>query len=236
MYRILTLSLLLSLSFISCTSTPKGNLLNPNAFRATINEKREKIVIDVRTPGEYNEGFIKNALNIDWNNSSFGDEVAKLDKSTPVFVYCRSGGRSHSAVNAMANMGFKEIYELEGGIMQWQRAGLPLETKDNSGPIGMSMKEYKQLQNTDKLVLVDFHAPWCGPCKKMAPFLKEIADEQADLLKLHKIDADQNPTLAEELSINSLPTLLLYKNKKLVWSHIGYIEKDELLKKIVTFN
>ena len=185
MHRILAISLLLTLSFFSCTSTPKGNVLNPNAFRAMMNDKRAKTLIDVRTPGEYKEGYIKNALNIDWNNSSFGDEVAKLDKNTPVFVYCLAGSRSHSAANSLTNMGFTEVYELDGGIMQWRKAGMPLEAVGNNEPKGMTLKEYKKLQNTDKLVLVDFYAPWCGPCKKMAPFLKEIAEEQDAVLKLH---------------------------------------------------
>jgi len=237
MNKILVLSVALTLGFISCNSAPKGNnVLNPNAFKAGLNDKTNEILLDVRTPGEYQEGHIKGSLNIDWNNSNFSDEVAKLDKNKPVFVYCKSGGRSGSAVQALKGMGFKEVYDLDGGIMQWKNAGMPLETQDDSQLKGMNMNEYHNLLNTNKLVLVDFYATWCSPCKKMDPFLKEIAAEKADIMELQKINTDKNTAVAQELNVTGLPTIFLYKNKKLVWSHLGYIGKSELLEKIITFN
>lgn len=237
MNKILGLSVALMLGFISCHSSPKGNnVLNPNAFKAALNDKTDEILLDVRTPGEYQEGHIKGSLNIDWNNSNFSDEVAKLDKNKPVFVYCKSGGRSGSAVQALNGMGFKEVYDLDGGITQWKKAGMPVETAEDSQLKGMNMKEYHNLLNTNKLVLVDFYATWCSPCKKMDPFLKEIAAEKADILELQKINTDKNTAVAQELNVTGLPTIFLYKNKKLVWSHLGYIGKSELLEKIITFN
>ncbi|MCB0698155.1 MAG: rhodanese-like domain-containing protein, partial [Chitinophagaceae bacterium] len=128
MHRIVALSLLLTLSFFSCTSSPKGKVLDASAFQKLMNDTKDKVVLDVRTPGEFKEGYIKDARNLDWNNSSFMSEAGKLDKSKPTFVYCLSGGRSHSAANALRDMGFSDVYELDGGIMQWRRAGLPLET------------------------------------------------------------------------------------------------------------
>src|SRR5690606_13932869 len=101
---------------------------------------------------------------------------------------------------------------------------------------GMNMKDYNNLLNTNKLVLVDFYATWCNPCKKMDPFLKEIAEEKADILELQKINTDKNTAVAQELNVTGLPTIFLYKNKKLVWSHLGYIGKNELLEKLITFN
>lgn len=236
LHKILTLSFALSLTVISCQSSPQGNLLNPNAFRAAVNDEREEVLLDVRTPEEYNEGHIKGALNLDWNNENFEREAAQLDRDKPLFVYCKSGGRSAAATQALRNMGFTRVYELEGGIKKWQKAGMPIENGADSQPTGMTMKEYHALLETEKLVLVDFYAPWCTPCKKMEPFLQEIAGEKADVLDLHKINADKNTRVVAELNVSGLPTVLLYKNKKLVWSHIGYIGKDELLEKISTFN
>lgn len=234
--RLLTLSLALSLAFVSCQSSPQGNLLSPHAFRSAMNDKKDEILLDVRTPGEFKEGYIKGAKNIDWNGPGFNDEVARLDKSKPVFVYCKGGGRSGAAVQALKGMGFKEVYDLKGGIMNWKSEGLPLQNEAESGLKGMNTKDYHKLLETDKLVLVDFYADWCSPCKKMEPFLKEIATEKADILDLQRINADKNTLIAQELNISGLPTILLYKNKKLVWSHLGYIGKDELLEKISTFN
>jgi thioredoxin 1 len=85
-------------------------------------------LIDVRTPGEFTGGHLKNATNIDINDDAFESGLTKLDKSKPILVYCLSGGRSAKAANKMKDMGFKEIYNLDGGIMQWEAADKPVET------------------------------------------------------------------------------------------------------------
>ncbi|MCB0700032.1 MAG: thioredoxin family protein [Chitinophagales bacterium] len=100
----------------------------------------------------------------------------------------------------------------------------------------MTMDRYRNELKSDKLVLVDFYATWCTPCKKMDPYLSEIADNQSNGVKLVKVNADKNEIVTKELRIANLPTLLLYKNGKLIWSHIGFIGKNELLEKITTFN
>lgn len=234
--KALVLSLVLSMGYVSCNSTPKGNKLNPHAFKAALNDKKDEILIDVRTPEEYSEGHLSGALNINWNDPSFSEQMEKLDKTKPVFIYCRSGGRSGQAYQALKSMGFKEVYDMDGGISAWQSAGLKTGN-DEAPPLqGMNMNDYHNLLETDKLVLVDFYATWCTPCKKMEPFLAEIATEESEKLSLQRIDADKNSIVAQELNITGLPTILLYKNKKMVWSHVGYIGKEDLLKKIVTFN
>lgn len=81
------------------------------------------VVIDVRTPGEIAEGKIKGAdLFIDYRGDNFDTEIAKLDKEKEYIIYCRSGGRSASAANEMIKKGFKHVYNLEGGIMNWKGA------------------------------------------------------------------------------------------------------------------
>lgn len=218
-----------------CRSAPRKGELNPHAYRAGLNDKKDEILLDVRTPDEYKEAHLPGAVNIDWNDEGFMDKVAKLDKNKPVFVYCRSGHRSGLAAQALKSAGFDEVFNLDGGIMAWQKAGLRVTT-DVPGPLkGITMDEYHQLLKSDKLVLVDFYATWCTPCKRMSPFLEEIAAEKAGKLELHQLDADKNTLVASELRISSLPTLLLYKKGKLAWTQTGFIDKDELLKKISTF-
>lgn len=234
--KTIVLAAALSLSFFACNSSPKGNELNPNAFKAGLNDKKDEILLDVRTPGEYNDGHIKNALNIDWYSPDFKEQVSKLDKSKPVFVYCKSGGRSGQAVQMLKGMGFTEVYDLDGGITRWKNEGMPLNNEEDTKLQGLNLEEYQKLLDTDKLVLVDFYATWCTPCKKMDPFLKEIAEEKAGILQLQKINTDKNTAIAQHMNISGIPTILLYKNKKMVWSHIGYIGKSELLEKITTFN
>lgn len=78
-------------------------------------------VLDVRTPKEFDNGAIANATNIDWYSKSFEKDVAALDKEKPVYVYCHSGGRSKSAMKKLKSMGFSTVYELQGGMMAWNR-------------------------------------------------------------------------------------------------------------------
>lgn len=78
-------------------------------------------LIDVRTPEEYNEGYIPNALNIDFYSEDFKAQLEKLDKNKPVLVYCRSGNRSGQASELLNELGFKEVYDLEGGYSQWEK-------------------------------------------------------------------------------------------------------------------
>ena len=75
------------------------------------------MIIDVRTPQEFNAGRIKGAVNIDFYSSSFADKLKELDKEKTYFIYCRSGNRSGQTLRGMASMGFKEVYNLEYGII-----------------------------------------------------------------------------------------------------------------------
>ncbi len=84
-------------------------------------------VIDVRTPQEYAEGHIKGAQNIDIYNPEFDKLIGQLPKDKTYCVYCRSGRRSMMAAQKMAQMGFKKVYNLQGGIIAWQQSGNPVE-------------------------------------------------------------------------------------------------------------
>jgi rhodanese-related sulfurtransferase len=80
------------------------------------------VILDVRTPDEFKEGHIKNALNIDYRSQDFREKINKLDKNKTYLVYCRSGHRSGESSKIMAELGFKNIYNF-GGIIDWKAAG-----------------------------------------------------------------------------------------------------------------
>lgn len=94
----------------------------------------------------------------------------------------------------------------------------------------LTRKQYDALLKSDKIVLVDFYADWCGPCKMMKPFLEEIAEEMKDKVVVIKIDADQNSALCQELSIEALPTLMVYKKGTMMWHQVGFAPKEEVVK------
>ena len=95
-------------------------------FKAKIEGKPFQL-IDVRTPEEYNEGHIASAKNINFYDTNFLKLLEKLDKSKPVFLYCKSGGRSGKASARLRDAGFKSIYDLKGGFVAWQNAGFSVE-------------------------------------------------------------------------------------------------------------
>jgi len=83
------------------------------------------VIIDVRTPEEFAEGYIENAVNIDFRSETFLDELNKLDKNKTYVIYCRSGRRSGGALDIMAELNFKEVYNILDGINAWKEEGLP---------------------------------------------------------------------------------------------------------------
>ena len=221
--------------FNSCTGVQTGNSktnLSATEFSEKIKEVPSAQIVDVRTPEEFEKGHLQNAKNIDWNGNEFEKQMVTIDKSKPVFVYCLSGGRSSSAASQMRSKGFKEVYELNGGILKWRGANLPETTDNKAVSIGMTKQQFDELLNSDKLILIDFYAEWCGPCKKMKPYLEEISKEMADKIIIIRINADDNKALLKELKIDALPVLQLYKNKTLTWTNTGYIEKTEVVKQI----
>jgi rhodanese-related sulfurtransferase len=84
------------------------------------------LIIDVRTPVEYNNGHIENAINIDFYSNSFRDELDQLDKNLVILIYCRSSNRSSNALVIMEELGFKEVYNMLQGINGWITAGYPV--------------------------------------------------------------------------------------------------------------
>lgn len=90
-------------------------------------------------------------------------------------------------------------------------------------------KTFTAFLQSDKAVLVDFWATWCGPCKMMAPVLEEVSEEYKDKLTVGKLDVDQNPETAQKFGIMSIPTLLVFKNGEVVKQLIGYKPKSDLV-------
>lgn len=84
------------------------------------------VILDVRTPGEFKSGYIEGAINIDFYSSDFKEQLAKLSKIKTYLVYCKSGARSGRATKIMEKMGFSKIYNLNGGIIKWEKENLPL--------------------------------------------------------------------------------------------------------------
>lgn len=99
----------------------KSIVLDPQTYSDAISGAKIQLV-DVRTPREFDNGHIENAINIDfYDGGNFIKSFEKLDKDKPVYLYCRSGARSMKAANRLADVGFSKIYDLQGGYMAWPK-------------------------------------------------------------------------------------------------------------------
>ena len=88
---------------------------------------------------------------------------------------------------------------------------------------------FQQMIQSDKPVLVDFFAEWCGPCKMMSPILKDVKQEVGDTVIIVKVDVDKNPAAASEFQVQGVPTLILFKNGKPLWRQSAVVPKAGLV-------
>lgn len=196
-------------------------------FEAQLKITPNAQVLDVRTASEFGGGHLPSAKNINVKEPDFEQKIQILDKTKPVFVYCLSGGRSKIAHELLAKNGFTNIVELEGGYLKWSSENKPVEgaTKPATADGKISLDELKKNIAENKLVLVDFYATWCGPCKLMDPKIKRLQTKYGDKVKVIKVDTDKNKTVAIRQEVSELPTFIFYKNGKEIWRGVG--EQDE---------
>jgi rhodanese-related sulfurtransferase len=125
--KLVPLILALAIGLSACGNTSQYELVDATTGHELTQESPDGVVIlDVRTPEEHSQARLEDSVLLDFYSQDFTSQLAKLDKEVPYFVYCRSGNRSAETVSLMKDLGFAEIYELEGGIQSWANQGLPL--------------------------------------------------------------------------------------------------------------
>ena len=92
---------------------------------------------------------------------------------------------------------------------------------------------FDSIINSEKPVLIDFFATWCGPCKTLAPILKQVKDNLAERITILKIDVDKNEQLASKYQVRGVPTMILFQNGKQLWRQSGVLSQDEIIKTIL---
>lgn len=229
--------LFLSLLFINSIIFAQKSTLSVIDFEKKILEFPNPQLIDIRTPEDFSRGHIRKAQNINFNDDNFGDLIkTKLDKNRPVFLYCFSGSKSADAIVYLKDLGFRQVFDLEGGFAKWTASSKPyVSSNTNTQPIAaITMENLDKIVRSNQVVLIDFYADWCAPCKKMTPILNKIADENKEI-KLLKVNAEKNDNIATVFKVEAIPTYVIIKNARQVWRGEGEMTETEMKEVIRKF-
>lgn len=205
--------------------------LSPDEFEQSI-QKENVQLLDVRTAGEYQAGHISHSLQADWHNlTQFKDRVQHINKEKAVYVYCAAGPRSTAAAKWLRDNGYKTVYELKGGFIKWKSANKPVAEAEK-GVTQLTMDDYQAMIKTSPVILVDFGAEWCPPCRNMEPILVQLQKDLPGKFKLIKVDAGIHTELLKQMNAEDIPTFIVYKNGKEVWREHGIVAMETLKKAI----
>lgn len=230
--------IILTLMFLNDLSAQAPQHINAIKFKE-LTAQSGVIIIDVRTPQEFSRGHIKGSTLINIADPEFPTRINLVQKDKTILLYCLTGSRSYAAANYMSSLGFKSIYNLQHGTMDWTRQGFLLE--QSTQPVAAAGKTYTpqtfgNLLKENKVVLVDFHAVWCAPCKQMSPVIDKIAVDFKGKAKVEKIDVEANKSITTTYQVQSVPGFVIFKDGKKVWTHTGIITYNDLslaLKKFI---
>lgn len=224
--------LIILTGFIVFAQSAKIKEVNPMQFEQLI-KKPDGVLLDVRTQSEYKNGHIANSGQLNYYAFDFRKKLLLLSKDEPIYLYCNTGYRSEKAAKILLENGYKNVYNLEHGIMDWELQNLPVVVDSDSKPDSdnkMEFAEYNELIQSGTLVFIDFYAPWCGPCWKMMPMIDSLKVEYHTKINIVKVNVDASKKLVKELQLGGVPFLALYENGKLFYSKNGTVSREEITK------
>jgi len=195
-------------------------------------ELENSIILDVRTEEEILKGYITDATFIDYYSNDFKNKVDLIDKEKVIYIYCKSGGRSLKASQIISQMGFSEVFNLEGGFMRWKQKGLPYNNDSINKKTdikAMLQSEIDSIIFSNNKVLLCISTKWCLPCRKMVPVINKLDSVLKEKIHILKLDPDYNPLIIKKYNIQSLPTFVLYEDNLEIWRKNGIIAYDDLV-------
>ncbi len=197
-------------------------------FHEKISQQDKPQILDARSAEEYEQAHLPQARQVDPAVKGYEQQLGRLIKSQPVFIYSIQTGRSTKIANLLAERGFTKIYVLAPGISAWIGAGYPVEVATvNKNRILLA--DFKTALKSQEYVLVDFGSNYCPPCKKVIPVLDSINSKAENNIKTILVEIDANPEIIKDFKITSIPTLILYKNGEPIWKKTGIPSVAEIV-------
>jgi len=219
-------------TFLSFAQPPKIKQVSPAEFNQ-LAETPGGVLLDVRTLSEFKNGHIANSGQLSFYSFGFKKDLLMLPKDEPIYLYCNTGWRSEKAAKTLVENGYKNVYNLEHGIMDWELQNLPVLIDPDAKPDTENKMDYEELARlieSGKPVFIDFYAPWCGPCRQMMPMVDELKAKYYGKINIVKVNVDASKKLVKEMKIQGVPYLALYNNGKAVYTKNGLTSRDELEK------
>ncbi len=205
--------------------------VNSSDFQNLILTKKGAL-LDVRTKSEFDAEHIEDAGQLNFYSLDFKQKLSLLADNEPIYLYCNTGYRSQKAGEMLVEMEYKNVYNLEHGIMEWNLQEFPVIEGDRSKlnkENKMSVDEYQTLISSEGLVFIDFYATWCRPCRVMMPLIDSLKTEYYGKVKVVKVNSDVSKKLVKELELNSVPYFQLFNNGNLIFEKYGMITRKEII-------
>lgn len=224
MKKVLSVALLVFMA--ACQNQNGNSLLELNDFKAKVGESNAQ-VIDVRSEDEYKRAHIPNAINVA-SNDAYNNVPNSFYPDLPTYIYGLTEMDATMAAQKLHALNFKDLYILKGGFGEWKGAGLPVETPKEKKIYENDTIPFEVARNGSKLVVADFNAVWCKPCKMLEPYIHRLRDNRSDEVIVYSIDTDKRKDLMEEYQAYSIPLVLFMKNNKILYRSEGYMEETAL--------
>ncbi|MEA2043542.1 MAG: thioredoxin domain-containing protein [Bacteroidota bacterium] len=204
---------------------------NAEEFRGIIND-RPGILLDVRTKSEFEAEHIKNADQLNYYAFDFKRNLLLLPKDENIYLYCNTGYRSQKAGEFLVSRGYTNVINMQHGIMEWNLNEFKVVKGERSELLKkdkLSIKNFNKLTQSETLILFDFYAPWCAPCRQMMPMIDSLKTEYHGKILIVKVNADASKKLIKNLELIGVPYQALYQNGNLLHAKSGKATREEIV-------
>ncbi len=194
-------------------------------------ESGKGMILDVRTKSEFDSEHIPKSEYLNYYALDFKKKLLMLPKDEAIYLYCTTGYRSEKAAKYLVKNGYTKVYNLEHGILEWNLKNLPVIEGEKSAKLLMdkvSPDLFAQTISGDTLVLIDFYATWCGPCRKMMPLIDSLRTQYHPEMKVFKVNVDASKKLIKQEKIIGVPLFRIYRSGKLLFEKDGMMSRKEL--------